>query len=785
MKKILVRLLSAFLTAALLIPAAPEAAAYEPGDPYSPDLSELIRDADHRIYVETLTDYYMRTNTSVWKALRKGQCAMFLFEGCSDNLNDRRLADLSFYRVSAVCLVVRLDKSGEPYIVYFNQNCSTIPDRPLEYGAWELEDVGEVGPATVRDGTYELYSVKHMGAYEALHVRDSEGDEKISAVYMTPDGFVATEADCINIHTRTGNHVAGKGMWSAGCMLVGDGDFSQFSELMDSTYYTLYDEFDVGQKVGVVVINRQRMKNKLFALYQNWDAVNKILEKSRPTLPEKYLALCAEQPLTPQGETLRTVRDTKLMTLPCGNETDARSVAVQTLPEGTQLEITSIIHNTRGSEWYAVNFGLETRYVYSGDTEPSTWFSKFVDFWANKWRKDTPSGRADRVLQFVIVKADILVRAVLHPEAAGDGSEQSEAKPFIQMAGVDVVFHNGVELQKTEMKLCSLHETVGHQLFADVLTPASGIHGIAGVCNVAAPADVVGMENVKSHDPAVCDGDAAVALGRKESTPASLIKKLFLRERDALFHDLVPDAHHGGNVAFVIFPDFHRIPPYAEFLCHGLYHKRGEITIFPVGKKMRLQSHLKRGAFFRQEKAAHVGALQFQQLFLFMDSTGISGQTAVCADHPVAGDDDGDFVMSDRAAHRLRGHPGKPLLFGKLPGDFAVGCGLPVRNLQKNFPHRPPERRADGMQRRREIRRFAGEIDIQPALGLRENGGFLFNAFVGQIPGKVFLPLKPQPGQPDLIRGQQNAPQRGIVMLDICHGLCLRFLFCNLTRIIA
>lgn len=391
MKKILVRLLSAFLTAALLFKAAPEAAAYEPGDPYSPDLSELIRDADHRTYVETLTDYYMRTNTSVWKALRKGQCAMFLFEGCSDNLNDRRLADLSFYRVSAVCLVVRLDKSGEPYIVYFNQNCSTIPDRPLEFGAWELEDVGEVGPATVRDGTYELYSVKHMGAYEALHVRDSEKDEKISAVYMTPDGFVATEADCINIHTRTGNHVAGKGMWSAGCMLVGDGDFSQFSELMDSTYYTLYDEFDVGQKVGVVVINRQRMKNKLFALYQSWDAVNKILEKSRPTLPEKYLALCAEQPLTPQGETLRTVRDTKLMTLPCGNETDARSVAVQTLPEGTQLEITSIIHNTRGSEWYAVNFGLETRYVYSGDTEPSTWFSKFVDFWANKWRKDTES----------------------------------------------------------------------------------------------------------------------------------------------------------------------------------------------------------------------------------------------------------------------------------------------------------------------------------------------------------------------------------------------------------
>ena len=150
---------------------------------------------------------------------------------------------------------------------------------------------------------------------------------------------------------------------------------------------------------------------------------------------------------------------------------------------------------------------------------------------------------------------------------------------------MNIVLHNGVELQKTEMKLRSLHKAVGHQIFADMLTPARGIHGIAGICYMAAPTNVVGMENVKSHDPAVCDGDAAAALGRKESTPASLIKKLFLRERDALFHDLVPDAHHGGNVAFVIFPDFHRISPYAEFLCHGLYHKRGEITIFPVGKR--------------------------------------------------------------------------------------------------------------------------------------------------------------------------------------------------------
>ena len=61
---------------------------------------------------------------------------------------------------------------------------------------------------------------------------------------------------------------------------------------------------------------------------------------------------------------------------------------MQTLPRGTQLEITSVIHNTRGSEWYAVNFGLETRYVYGGDTEPSTW----------KVESARPIGRADCAL---------------------------------------------------------------------------------------------------------------------------------------------------------------------------------------------------------------------------------------------------------------------------------------------------------------------------------------------------------------------------------------------------
>ena len=152
------------------------------------------------------------------------------------------------------------------------------------------------------------------------------------------------------------------------------------------------------------------------------------------------------------------------------------------------------------------------------------------------------------------------------------------------MPGMNIVLHNGVELQKPEVKLRGLHETVGYQLFTDMLAPTHGIHGIAGICNMAAPADVVGVENVKPHDPAVRDGDAAAALGGKEGTPAFSVQEILLGKRDAFFHDLVPDAHHGGNVVFTIFSDFHGMPPYAGFLCHGLYHKRGKIQS-PLSEK--------------------------------------------------------------------------------------------------------------------------------------------------------------------------------------------------------
>ena len=150
------RLVACLCALALVVCIVPKASAYEVGDGYRFDLSGMIENGKRRDYVEMMLDYHLRNNGAVQETLKAGHSAVFLFDGCSDNLDDEELKDLSYYRVSAVCIVVRQDEKGEPFLAYFNEHCSTLPDRPLEHGAWWLEEAGDVGPATVVDGTYEL-----------------------------------------------------------------------------------------------------------------------------------------------------------------------------------------------------------------------------------------------------------------------------------------------------------------------------------------------------------------------------------------------------------------------------------------------------------------------------------------------------------------------------------------------------------------------------------------------------------------------------------------------------
>ena len=382
MKKLFLRICLLVSCMSLFFSALPGAAAYEVGDPWQVDLTGFLKNEENREYTEMMLDHYLRTDEKVRKALTDGYCAMFFFEGCSDNMDDPSMSDLTFFRVTSLCIVVKLDENGAPYITYFNPNCSTIPDRPLKYGAWGFWDVGEVGPATICDGTYELYSVKHMGDYEALHMRDSYEDGELSAVYMTPDGgYVTKDANSINIHTRTSNHTAGYGMWSAGCMLVGDGDYGQFLEMMECTYYSIHDLFEVDKPVGTVTINRQHLKEKLYGLYGNSDAVDMILSASRQMLPESYMENCTWLESYKESRTMQCAGETNLLTLPCEYEDDARSRILTTLPEGTRVSLGAEIRNPEGGFWYETQYEGQPCFVCGNDLEAipeEGWFGRFL-----------------------------------------------------------------------------------------------------------------------------------------------------------------------------------------------------------------------------------------------------------------------------------------------------------------------------------------------------------------------------------------------------------------------
>lgn len=364
MKKPLICFLSLCLMLLSVLTAAVPASAEET----VVSLSGQIRNSEKRHFMEAMLSYHLRENNTVRETLEEGYCAVFFFEGCSDNMDDPELSDLSYYRVSSVCIVLKLDDTGTPVITYFNEDCSTLPDRPLEYGAWELEEVGEVGPATVCDGTYELYSVYHGGSYEALHMRTSYEDDTIPAVYMTPGGFVAHPADAINIHTRTGNHVIEKAMWSAGCMLVGDGEWMDYANLIVAAYYSNYEKFSVDQRIGCVTINRQYLQQVMYELYQDRNAVDTLLVSSRCELPEVYLQRCTEEDAFAE-KTVQTTGETVLMSLPCTNSVDARSIPVTRLGKKEKIDICSSIVNTKGQLWYEVSFFGENCYVPAGSVE--------------------------------------------------------------------------------------------------------------------------------------------------------------------------------------------------------------------------------------------------------------------------------------------------------------------------------------------------------------------------------------------------------------------------------
>ena len=144
--------------------------------------------------------------------------------------------------------------------------------------------------------------------------------------------------------------------------------------------------------------------------------------------------------------------------------------------------------------------------------------------------------------------------AVLHAEAAGDDAERLEAEALVQVPRVCVAGDDGVELQDAEAARPALPETVGHQLFADVQTARFPLDRVAGVADVSAAADVVGMQDVQTVNmaglPVLRDGGTGL-LCEKGCTGGS-VQQLLLRKGHAVLHNLVPDADQRRKVCLRI-----------------------------------------------------------------------------------------------------------------------------------------------------------------------------------------------------------------------------------------
>ena len=379
------RILPLVLAVILVISAVPTAFAYEAGEPCTIDLSSFIHDREKREYVEMMVDHHIRTDRDIQNALDGGFSAVFLFDGCSDHMNDPELSNLSYYRVSGICLVVNRNAAGELKLAYFNDDASTIPDQPLKYGAWTIPEVGEVGPATICDGTYQLYSILHRGEYEALHVRSDFRDGTLEAIYLTPDGgHTSYRASEINVHTRTSNHIANYGMWSAGCPLVGDGNALEYSSLIRSTYYTSYDSFDVMNFVGTLTIDRQMLRQELYTLYKNPDAVDAFLVNSREVQPDRYFADCSNETVFEEPEVRIASTGTSLMSLPCTQDEDARTIVLKEIPKGEKLTVTGSIRNADQQKWYRLSYDGTEGYLFTGDTKPESLWSRFLEWISGK-----------------------------------------------------------------------------------------------------------------------------------------------------------------------------------------------------------------------------------------------------------------------------------------------------------------------------------------------------------------------------------------------------------------
>ena len=354
--------------------------------------SGFISNAIARSYIDTMMKYYINTYSKLQTALNNGKSVVFMFEGGSDNYwNGSTYADVvGDVRNQAVCIVVQRDSSGNCYIPFYSENCSSVPDDPQNctYG------VAYSGATTVKDGIHSFYTWNHTGPYGAFQLNLTEG-------YYTPssalNGYTAG-ASGLNIHTRSTNTCGGAAAgwnWSLGCQVIGSGyytgnEFNQFMKAVAGINYNVWLDYynksfntiSTGTDKGYYVVDRQLGQlatngtkygsGSLIALYNstaltNISSFSTAAAKAAGALDFEYsTSQCTYYPSHCKIEC--TLEGAPINSQPCSVSTAYNSSTLETASVGDVYTATGIFKNHYGNYWYRVTTsGGKTGYIYGGE----------------------------------------------------------------------------------------------------------------------------------------------------------------------------------------------------------------------------------------------------------------------------------------------------------------------------------------------------------------------------------------------------------------------------------
>ena len=381
MKKLSVkRILSMLLAFSLLLGVIPMVAPVEAqavGGIDDLTCAGFISNTWHRTYIDTMMKHYLNTQSKLRTALDNGKNVIFMFEGGSDNYPSNTYEDSAYdTRTQAVVIVVKKNSSGNAYIAFYSENCSSLPDDPDD-----CTGAAHYGAVTIIDGIYGIQTINHTGPYGALNTYASEG-------YYTPpanqNGYM-NGCSGVNIHTRTS--AGSGGGWSLGCQVIGYGNSSsnEFNAFMKAvagitynvwvTYKSALYTITAYRDMGYYVLDRQLGcenasgtyfgSGSLIQMY-NSTALTNITAWSAAQRAQAnfgYLSQCT--PYASHCE-VEVTEDTQINSLPCSVGTED-SETIEYPNVGDRYTATKMYKNSYGNYWYEVSTkNGKTGYLYAG-----------------------------------------------------------------------------------------------------------------------------------------------------------------------------------------------------------------------------------------------------------------------------------------------------------------------------------------------------------------------------------------------------------------------------------